>query len=106
MDTILFLLWTLGASAVTVASVITRTTPTPERPADDAPWLRHLWFQLYPLVEGIAFVGAMTKQQPHLAGQLAQAAVTARTSGDAAAVADIIEGAAAALGKRGRPTTD
>lgn len=100
MDLSLFDLGALGTTAVTVASVITRLTDTPEKPAEDAPWLRKAWFQAYPIIEALAFVGDRTKQQPHVAAQLAQAAVIAKTTKDVDAVAEMVESAAAMLGRR------
>lgn len=100
MDLSLIDLGALGTTAVTAASVLTRFTDTPEKPAEDAPWLKKAWYQLYPVVEFLAFVGDRTKQQPHVAAQLAQAAQIAKTGGDAAAVAEMVEGAAAMLGRR------
>ena len=100
MDLSLFDLGALGTTAVTVASVITRLTDTPAKPDEDAPWLRKAWYQLYPLIEALAFVGDRTKQQPHVAAQLAQAAAIAKATKDVDAVAGMVECAAARLGRR------
>jgi hypothetical protein len=96
----LFDLGALYTAAVTAASITTRLTNTPIKPDEDAPWLRHAWYQVYPLVEALAFVGDKTKQQPAIAAQLAQAAVIAKTTKDVDAVAEMVESAAAMLGRR------
>lgn len=91
---------TLGGLLVTLASIITATTHTPEPPDADAPWLRKLWYQIYPLVELLALVGDRTKQRPDVAAKLAETAAAARAGADARSVAEAVEGVAALLGRR------
>lgn len=100
MDLTVTDLGTLCAILFAACSIVTNLFDTPEKPPVGAPTSARLWYTVYRLCEIGAMIGQRAKQRPEVAAQLVEAVTLARATKDAAAVAGIVESAAAALGKR------